>query len=102
MCPRSERGAIQQRSAQRTARNAPGSPFDFAHLVASRRRASRIKSPNQTYIAVVLAEDIDAERRLRQLILAIDDMMIARGMVKERAGAVPKHTLDSEATAPGR
>jgi hypothetical protein len=62
----------------------------------------RIKSPNQTYIAVVLAEDIDAERRLRQLILAIDDMMIARGMVKERAGAAPKHTSDSEATPPGR
>jgi len=46
MCSRSERGAIQQRSAKRTARIAPGSPFDFAHLADSRLRALRIKSPN--------------------------------------------------------
>jgi beta-lactamase class A len=58
-----------------------------------------IARQNQTYIAVVLADDVDAERRLRQMIVAIDDMMIASGLAKDRGGAAPGDAPAPKATA---
>jgi beta-lactamase class A len=58
-----------------------------------------IARPNQTYIAVVLANDIDGEHRLQQMIVAIDDMMIARGTAKDRVGAAPGGTPAPKSTA---